>query len=328
MPNVKSSTEELRLGVLARDRRALAKSITLLESQHVDHQAQARALLDSLLPHTGRSTRIGITGNPGAGKSTLIEQLGLNLIERGHRVAVLAIDPSSSVNGGSILGDKTRMERLSVHPSGFIRPTPSGGSLGGVAARTREAMLLCEAAGFDVLIVETVGVGQSEGMVANLTDVFVLLHLPNTGDELQAMKKGVLELANFVVVNKADLDRTAAERAEQQISGILHLLQPAEQSWPTEVFTISALAGQGIDHLWSRILAYRDTLQSSGEWDHRRQRQALAWMWQIVEEKLRSSFRNHPAVQAQLAPISAQVSQGTLSANAAANRLLELFKSG
>ncbi len=327
MPGAESMIEELRIGVLARDRRALAKSITLLESQHPDHQAKARELLDSLLPHAGRSLRIGVTGNPGAGKSTLIERFGLALIARGHRVAVLAIDPSSSLHGGSILGDKTRMEQLSVHPAAFIRPSPSGGSLGGVASRTREAMLLCEAAGFDVLIVETMGVGQSEGVVASMTDVFVLLHLPNSGDELQAMKKGVLELADFVLVNKSDLDRVAAERAERQIADTLHFLQPVEPAWRPEVYTISALTGDGIDKLWSRILVYRETLQATGKWDKKRRNQALTWMWQIVDEALHARFHSNAAVQAQLASITEHVSNGAISAHVAATRLLTLFDS-
>jgi LAO/AO transport system kinase len=324
VPDAERTDEGLRAGVLARERRALAKAITLIESQRPDHQARARRLLDALLPHTGRSLRVGVTGTPGVGKSTFIEKLGLLLIEQGHRVAVLAIDPSSSISGGSILGDKTRMEKLSMHPSAYIRPSPAAGSLGGVAARTREAMLVCEAAGFDVVIVETVGVGQSEVSVAGMTDAFVLLQLPNAGDELQAMKKGIVELADFIAVNKADLDAKAAERAASQISSILRLLRPGGQHWQPEVLTISALTGQGVPELWSRILAFRDTLRAHGEWEDKRRRQALAWMWQIVDEGLRGRFRANASVQGELEAITASVAEGRTSATAAAARLLEL----
>lgn len=310
-------------GVLAGQRRALAKSITLIESTREDHQLRAGEVLRALLPHTGRSIRVGISGVPGVGKSTFIEALGLALIARGHKVAVLAIDPSSSVTGGSILGDKTRMEHLSQSTDAFIRPSPSAGSLGGVAARTREAMLVCEAAGFDVVIVETVGVGQSETAVAGMTDVFVLLQLPNAGDDLQAIKKGIVELADVVVFNKADIDEMAAERAMQQMKGALHLLRAASPDWTVPVLKVSAVKHAGLDDFWSAILRYRDAMQAGGAWEARRSRQALDWMWALVDQGLRHRFEHHPAVRAALPDIRAAVAAGTLPASAAALRLLQ-----
>lgn len=318
--------EQLRDRILARERRALGKAITLLESQSDEHRIQARALLDSLLPYSGNSLRVGISGVPGAGKSTFIETLGSQLISRGHRVAVLAIDPSSHTSGGSILGDKTRMQNLSMHAEAFIRPSPSRGVLGGVGAHTRESMIVCEAAGFDVVLVETVGVGQSEISVANMTDVFVLLQLPNAGDELQAMKKGVLELADLIVVNKSDLDPAAAERSQRQLASIAKLLRPHSSAWLTDVLRISAATGDGIDQLWTRVLACRNALESSGEWMRKRSEQALDWMWQMVDEELQRAFREHPAVRDAMAATSAQVAAGEVSASAAAAQLLALFK--
>jgi LAO/AO transport system kinase len=315
----------LRDGVLARERRALAKTITLIESTRADHQLHARAVLDALLPHTGRSLRIGITGVPGVGKSTFIETFGLQLIERGSRVAVLAVDPTSSVSGGSILGDKTRMERLSTHPNAFIRPSPAGGALGGVAARTREAMLACEAAGFDIVIVETVGVGQSETAVAGMTDVFVLLQLPNAGDELQAMKKGVVELADIVVINKADIDPRAAESARGNAANALMMLRHASKHWLPPVLLASALTGAGIAALWGKIDEYRAAMQAHGEFDEKRKRQALAWMWQIIDECLRGRFKAHARVQQEMAGIAQAVAAGKTSASAGAARLLALY---
>ena len=318
--------EDLAQRVLARERRALAKAITLLESQNAAHQSQARALLDTLLPHSGNSLRIGISGVPGAGKSTFIETFGLTLIGAGHRVAVLAVDPSSHATGGSILGDKTRMQRLSMHADAFIRPSPSRGVLGGVAAHTREAMLVCEAAGFDIVLIETVGVGQSEVSVANMTDVFVVLQLPNAGDELQAMKKGVLELADLIVLNKADLDVAAAERAERQLANIIKLLRPHAHVWTPEVLRISALTGDGLDSLWSKILACRDAMRSHGLWQEKRRRQALAWMWQIIGEDLQRRFRDHGGVRQALEIAAANVASGHTSASAAAALLLDIFE--
>ncbi len=303
------------------DRRALAKTITLLESTRGDHRGRADAMLNALLPHTGTGLRLGISGVPGVGKSTFIEALGLGLIGRGHRVAVLAVDPSSSVSGGSILGDKTRMERLSVHPAAYIRPSPSSGALGGVAARTREAMLVCEAAGYDVVIVETVGIGQSETQVAGMTDLFVLLQLPNAGDDLQAMKKGVMELADLVVINKADLDRDAAARAASYITAALRT--SARQ---TRVFEVSALTGSGLDDFWAAVDEFRAARTRSGEFAERRRGQALAWTWDIIGSQLLEDFRAHPDVRAALAPTLRDVSAARLAPSAAAHALLALFE--
>lgn len=314
----------LAAAVFARDRRSLAKAITLVESTRPDHRARAQALVDALLPHSGSSLRIGITGVPGVGKSTFIECFGLSLIGKGHRVAVLAIDPSSSVGGGSILGDKTRMEKLSRHADAFVRPSPAAGSLGGVAARTREVLLVCEAAGFDIVIVETVGVGQSETAVASMTDVFLLLQLPNAGDELQAMKKGVIELADIVAVNKADLDRAAADGAVGQIARVLAMLRPRSTRWLPTAMAVSGATGMGIPELWERIVAYRESMQAHGELLARRRRQALDWMWQLIDEALRARFRAHPAVQAQVDGLVDAVAGGRTSPTAAAARLLAL----
>ncbi len=312
-------------GVLAGSRRALAKAITLVESTRPDHGERALPLLDALLPHAGRSIRVGITGVPGVGKSTFIEVLGMQLIAQGHRVAVLAVDPSSSRSGGSILGDKTRMERLSLREEAFIRPTPASGALGGVAGKTREAMLLCEAAGFDVIIVETVGVGQSETAVAGMTDVFVLLQLPNAGDELQALKKGIVELADIVVVNKADLDPAAAELAAGQMRSALALLRPSSKSWQPPVLSLSAARNQAIDGFWRVVENYRNALQASGEFEAKRHRQALYWMWTLIESGLSRRFRNHSEVKAALPELSAAVEAGTTTPASAAKRLLALL---
>jgi len=315
----------------AQQRRAIAKAITLLESTRADHRAQADALLTELLPHTGRSFRLGISGVPGVGKSTFIEALGLALIEQGHRVAVLAIDPSSSVSGGSILGDKTRMERLSVQPQAYIRPSPSSGTLGGVAAKTREAMLVCEAAGYDVVIVETVGVGQSETTVAGMTDMFVLLQLPNAGDDLQAIKRGVMELADLIVINKADLDSDAATRARAQITSALRILsqhgrpdhaQHDATLWHPKVLQLSALKAEGIEGFWQAVTAFRDLQDASGRLAARRKQQALAWMWERIESGLKQAFRQHPEVKSLLPQLTKQVEQGTLAASTAARQLL------
>jgi LAO/AO transport system kinase len=333
--------------VLAQDRRALAKAITLLESTRDDHRARADAMLNALLPRSGQALRLGISGVPGVGKSTFIEALGLALIGDGHRVAVLAVDPSSSLSGGSILGDKTRMERLSVHESAYIRPSPSSGALGGVAEHTRETMLVCEAAGYDVVIVETVGVGQSEAAVAGMTDVFVLMQLPNAGDDLQAMKKGVMELADLVVINKADLDAQAAARAEGQVRGALRLLgagalaehaaegphggppagAPAGAGrWHTAVLKVSALTGAGLDAFRETVSAVVRQRRASGEFAARRQRQAQSWLWEIVHGRLVADFRRHPAVRAALPQVLGEVEAGRVAPSAAARTLLGLFE--
>lgn len=310
-------------GVLARQLRPLAKAITLIESSRPDHQRRAEAVLQALLPHTGGALRLGISGVPGVGKSTFIEALGLYLIERGHRVAVLAVDPSSSLSGGSILGDKTRMERLSRDPRAFIRPSPSAGSLGGVAEKTRETMLVCEAAGFDVVIVETVGVGQSETAVANMTDMFVLLQLPNAGDDLQGIKKGIMELADLIVINKADADPAAAMRAKAQLETALHMLRPAHPDWRVPVLLVSALKREGLDRFWETVLAFRDTLQKNGALAEKRRRQALAWMWERIDAELKRRFRQHPAVRTMLPAIERDVESGRLAPVVAARRLLD-----
>ena len=309
----------------------MAKAITLLESTRTDHRAQADELLTALLPHTGRAFRLGISGVPGVGKSTFIEALGLYLIGLGHRVAVLAVDPSSTVSGGSILGDKTRMEHLSVHDQAYIRPSPSSGTLGGVAEKTREAMLVCEAAGYDIVIVETVGVGQSETAVSGMTDMFVLLQLPNAGDDLQAIKKGVMELADLVVINKADIDPNAAMRAQAQITSSLRLLglhghpdhaRHDDSVWHPQVIQISALLGQGVDAFWNTVRRFRDLQTASGRLAARRQQQALAWMWERIDAGLKQAFRQNPKVREQLPALEQQVRNGQLAASTAARTLL------
>ena len=316
-------------------RRAMAKAITLLESTRTDHRALADELLTAMLPHTGKSFRLGISGVPGVGKSTFIEALGLYLIGLGHRVAVLAVDPSSSVSGGSILGDKTRMEHLSVHPDAYIRPSPSSGTLGGVAEKTRESMLVCEAAGYDVVVVETVGVGQSETAVANMTDMFCLLQLPNAGDDLQAIKKGVMELADLVVINKSDIDLNAATRAEAQITSALRLLgmhgnpenmHHNDTQWHPKVVKISALLGQGVDVFWSAVSEFKGLQVNNGRFGLRRQQQALAWMWERIDAGLKQTFRAQPRVQALLPDLSQQVGAGQLAASTAARQLLSAYQ--
>ncbi len=309
-------------GVLACQLRALAKTITLTESQRDDHRARAQKVLEALLPHTGGAMRVGISGVPGVGKSTFIEALGLYLIEQGLRVAVLAVDPSSSVTGGSILGDKTRMEQLSQNPAAFIRPSPSACSLGGVAEKTRETLLVCEAAGFDVVIVETVGVGQSETAVAGMTDIFCLLQLPNAGDDLQAIKKGIMEIADLIVINKADIDPGAAMRARSQIKTALHMLRPASPNWTVPVLTLSALKKDGVAEFWNTVTDYRNALGASGEFEAKRRHQALAWMWDMIDSGLRNRFRSHPQVRQELPALAQAVEQGATTPAAAALRLL------
>jgi len=315
--------QELVRGVLAREVRPIARAITLLESTRPDHRVRARALLEALAPHAGRSVRIGISGAPGVGKSTFIETLGMHLIGRGHRIAVLAVDPTSSVTGGSILGDKTRMARLAREPGAYIRPSPTSGSLGGVAEKTRESVLVCEAAGHDIIIVETVGVGQSEVAVAGMVDAFVLLQLPNAGDDLQAMKKGVVELADLIVVNKADIDPAAAESAARQLRMVLTLLRPSSPHWQPVVLTLSALQAAGVADFWRQIERYRDTMQAHGEFDRRRRHQQLDWMWSLIDAGLRARFRGHPEVKRQLDRLIDAVRDGAVTPLAAANRLLE-----
>jgi LAO/AO transport system kinase len=307
-------------------RRAIAKAITLLESTRPDHRVQADELLTALLPYTGKSFRLGISGVPGVGKSTFIEVLGLFLIAQGHRVAVLTIDPSSTVSGGSILGDKTRMELLSVHESAYIRPSPSSGTLGGVAEKTREAMLVCEAAGYDVVIIETVGVGQSETAVANMTDMFVLLQLPNAGDDLQAIKKGVMELADLVVINKADIDALAAQRAQLQITAAMQLLGMFggydAKNWQPKALQLSALKGVGVEPFWAAVTEFKTIQTANGKLNARRQQQALAWMWERIDAGLKQAFRQNPAVKALLPQLTQEVLAGRMAASTAARNML------
>ncbi len=318
----------------AAQRRAVAKTITLLESTRADHRARADDLLNALLPRSGRSFRLGISGVPGVGKSTFIERLGLLLIAQGHRVAVLTIDPSSSVSGGSILGDKTRMEQLSMDLRAYIRPSPSSGTLGGVAEKTREAMLVCEAAGHDIVIVETVGVGQSETAVAGMTDMFVLLQLPNAGDDLQAIKKGVMELADLVVINKADIDEAAATRARAQITSSLRLsgfhgradhAHHDESLWHPQVLQLSALKGQGLTEFWAAVSRFRELQTANGRLTARRNAQDQSWMWERIDAGLKHRFKHHPDVRNALPLLTQEVRDGQLAASVAARRLLELF---
>jgi len=302
--------ERLRAG----DRAALARAITLVESRKPEHQAQARQLVQKLLPFTGKGLRVGITGVPGVGKSTTIDTLGANLVAAGHKVAVLAVDPSSSRTGGSILGDKTRMARLSVERNAFIRPSPSSGTLGGVAAKTRETMLLCEAAGFDVVLVETVGIGQSETSVADMTDFFLVLMLPGAGDELQGIKKGVLELADMIAVNKSEGEgRNRAVRAAGEYSAALHIMQAASPNWSPPVVLISGLDNLGLDAMWEQVLEHRRRFEASGELAKKRRDQQVKWMWTMLEERLYFRLRSDPKVRARLPELERAVAEGSLS---------------
>lgn len=317
----------LAQGVLAGQRRALARAITLIESTRPDHREAAEALLHQLLPHSGRSVRIGITGVPGAGKSTFIEAFGLHVVGKGHRLAVLAVDPSSPRSGGSILGDKTRMEDLSRDERAFIRPSPSGCTLGGVARRTREAMLVCEAAGFDVIVVETVGVGQSETAVADMVDMFLLLLVPGGGDELQGIKKGIVELADAIIVNKADGDlAVAAQRAARDYKNALHLLTPASAAWTVPVLTCSALEHAGIDKVWENVGQYREAMEKSGSFANRRSTQAHAWMWNEVAETLMQALKDDAAVAGMLPAMESAVASGSLAPGRAARQLVSTFR--
>jgi LAO/AO transport system kinase len=325
--NLEAADRSMFDGVRQGDRRALAKAITLLESTRTDHRARADALLNALLPFSGKALRLGISGVPGVGKSTFIEALGLHAIAQGKRVAVLAIDPSSSLSGGSILGDKTRMERLSMHEAAYIRPSPASGTLGGVAEKTREAMLVCEAAGFDVVIVETVGVGQSEATVASMTDMFILLQLPNAGDDLQALKKGVMELADLVLINKADIDPDAAMRAQALTTSALRVLQHgAPGHRETQVMRISALQGDGVAAVWDAALQFRARREASSEFAARRREQNLAWLWDLVHARLLSQFNEHAAVRQALPQTLEDVSRQRIAPSAAARSLLDLYR--
>ena len=319
--------QALKKGVLAGDRVALGKAITLVESTRETDQVLASELIAACLPHTVQSRRIGITGVPGVGKSTFIDVFGSALTAKGHKVAVLAVDPSSQRTGGSILGDKTRMEQLSRAPEAFIRPSPTAGTLGGVARRTREVLLACEASGFDVVLVETVGVGQSETAVSDLVDMFVLLLLPGGGDELQGIKKGIMELADLVVVNKADGDlRDAAGRAASEYANALRLLHPLTADWVPEVLTCSSLEGGGVPEIWTRIGDFREIVEESGALERKRADQARRWMWGEVDENLLSAFRRHPNVREKLSELEEKVSQARVTPSAAAQMLLDAFR--
>jgi LAO/AO transport system kinase len=326
-PRAALDVQKLAGAVRARDRRALAKAITLVESTREDHQDDAQRLLEILLPHTGGAARLGITGVPGVGKSTFIEAFGLYLIGRGKRVAVLAVDPSSARSGGSILGDKTRMPRLATSPDAFIRPSPSGGSLGGVARHTREAMIVCEAAGHDVVVVETVGVGQSEVAVASMVDFFLVLMLAGAGDELQGIKKGILELADALAINKADGDNVApATQAAAQYRSALNLFRHASPSWDPPVVTVSALESRGMDAVWAIVEEHRATLGATGELGRKRREQQRAWLWSMIEDGLKQRFLARGDVKKLLPEMEAAVTSARLTPTEAARRLLELLQ--
>jgi LAO/AO transport system kinase len=320
------SVEQYVAGTLARDRYVLSRAITLVESQLPADQALAAQVIGAVLPHTGRGIRLGITGVPGVGKSTFIEAFGHLVVAQGHRLAVLAVDPTSQVSGGSILGDKTRMETLSRHPEAYIRPSPAGSSLGGVSRKTREALLLCEAAGFDVVVVETVGVGQSETAVSQMTDFFLLLMLAGAGDELQGIKKGIMEMADAVAINKADGENLAkAKTARVEYQNALHLFPPAPTGWQPPVLTCSAATGQGLPQIWETVQQHHQQLAANGWLAQKRQAQNLAWLHDLIRQRLEGQFYQHPAVQHQLPTLQQAVVQGQMHAATAAQALLQAF---
>ncbi|MBF0204426.1 MAG: methylmalonyl Co-A mutase-associated GTPase MeaB, partial [Desulfamplus sp.] len=312
-------------GVLQGNRRILAKTITLVESLLPVHREMAARVMDALIPHTGNSIRVGITGVPGVGKSTFVENLGLTLADKGHKVAVLAVDPSSRRSGGSILGDKTRMEKLACHPNTFIRPSPSGETLGGVAARTREIMLVCEAAGFDIIMVETVGVGQSEITVATMVDFFLALMIAGAGDELQGIKKGILEVADAIVVNKADGENLQrAIQAQHEYAVAMHMITPESPTWRPPVLTCSSVLPNGTDNVWETVLSHRQKMIATGEFDQRRKKQSLEWLWHLIDEGLRLRFKENEQITKLLPEIAIKVERQMMSPTAAAETLLNL----
>jgi len=326
-PSPIPDVERLTQGIRAGDRTVLSRGITLIESKRADHRTAAAALTQKLLPATGQAVRVGITGSPGVGKSTTIDALGTMLTGQGHKVAVLAVDPSSRRTGGSILADKTRMAHLANDPSAFIRPSPASGTLGGVAAKTRETMLLCEAAGYDVILVETVGVGQSEIAVADMTDFFLVLVLPGGGDELQGLKKGVIELADMIAINKADGANLArAKLTAAEYTAALHILAPASPNWLPPVVTYSALHGAGIDALWRHVLDHRRRLTASGELAARRGAQQVKWMWAMLEERLFAPLRSDRALKGALPKIEADVAAGRLAPASAVEKIAAMLK--
>lgn len=320
---VQTDIDRLVQGILDGNRRMIAKTITLMESSLKVHQAQAFRVMEKILPHTGNSIRVGITGVPGVGKSTFIENLGVYLADKGHKVAVLAVDPSSQRSGGSILGDKTRMEKLSAHENAFIRPSPAGETLGGVAAKTREILAVCEAAGFDVILVETVGVGQSETRVASMVDFFLVLMIAGAGDELQGIKKGVLELADGIAINKADGDNLkAVEKARRELKTALHFIRPESPTWSTPVLTCSSIVGGSTKNVWETVLDHHKKFKESGEFLQRRKKQSLEWMWTLVEEGLKQRFKDNEKINEKIPAISQQVENEQISPSAAAEKLL------
>jgi LAO/AO transport system kinase len=317
---------DLAARIRAGDRATLARAITLIESKRADHRKAAHHLVQELLPFTGNAVRLGITGAPGAGKSTTIDALGSALTGNGHKVAVLAVDPSSTRTGGSILGDKTRMARLAIDPAAFVRPSPSSGTLGGVAAKTRETMLICEAAGYNVIMVETVGIGQSETAVADMTDFFLVLMLPGAGDELQGLKKGIVELADMIAVNKADGDNIARARiAAADYRAALNILAPHSTTWSPPVVTYSALTGSGIDELWAQVVTHKEKMTTSGELAARRREQQVKWMWTMLEERLTARLRSDPAVRGKLKAAEAAVAAGRLAPTLAVEEIADLL---
>jgi LAO/AO transport system kinase len=316
----------LAAGIRSGDRATLARAITLIESKRADHRKSAHLLVQELLPLTGAAVRLGITGAPGAGKSTTIDTLGTYLTGLGHKVAVLAVDPSSSRTGGSILGDKTRMARLAIDPKAFIRPSPSSGTLGGVAAKTRETMLVCEAAGYDVILVETVGVGQSETAVSDMTDFFLVLMVAGAGDELQGIKKGIVELADMIAVNKSDGDNIERTRvAAADYRGALNILAPRSPTWSPPVITYSGLTGDGVPQLWAQVLAHKEKMSASGELATRRREQQVKWMWTMLEERLTARLRSDPAVRGKLRQAEAAVADGKLAPTLAVEQIAQLL---
>lgn len=312
--------------LLAGNRAALARAITLVESKKPEHRAVARTLLQNVLPKTGHALRVGITGVPGVGKSTTIDTLGSNLTAAGHKVAVLAVDPSSTRTGGSILGDKTRMARLAIDRNAFIRPSPSAGTLGGVASKTRETMLLCEAAGFDVILVETVGIGQSETAVADMVDFFLVLMLPGAGDELQGIKKGVLEIADMIAVNKADGDgEMRARSAASDYRAALHILAPKSQNWSPPVITISGLSNIGLDYLWEQVHVFRERMQASGEWHRKRADQQVSWMWDLLQQRMAEYLKSNEKTAPRLKLLETSVRDGSTAVSVAVDELTGLM---
>lgn len=315
--------DSLVQGLLNKNRRMIAKAMTFVESLLPEHQKMAEVIFEKILPLTGNSIRLGITGVPGVGKSTFIESLGVYLANAGHNVAVLAVDPTSRRSGGSILGDKTRMEKLSVHKNAFIRPSPAGDTLGGVAAKTRENMLICEAAGFDVILVETVGVGQSETKVASMVDFFLVLMIAGAGDELQGIKKGVLEIADGIAINKADGDNISnVKRAKQDLETAMHLINPETPTWRTPVTTCSSILDGGTNSVWEMVMDHRKKMKSTGEFEQRRQQQALEWMWTLVEDGLQQRFKNNPSIKMQIPTVEGKVRKREMSPSTAARKLL------